>query len=229
MPYTRLEIFKHSQRIGKSVRTLRRWVARGCDLNDADSVGRFLEANKLRETNIEKSRRRRGVSNTGKAAEPFETPGNGELPPAGRKGAAATLQRLEHQEEESFRRLQSALQGGDRFEIDACQTYWLKVAETLRRSDASIDLARRQAETQIPLRQAEDVATAISEWLRIAFAQFLSSETQSLMGIREIGEYKAYAFERFKGIIDLTVRNALKTNSPVPDWASRRIKEAWNV
>jgi len=93
----------------------------------------------------------------------------------------------------------------------------------------AIEISRRAEETQIPLRQAEETATAIAEWLRIAFAQFLSSETQALMGIREIGEYKAYAFERFKGIIDLTVRNSVKTNSPIPDWAIQRIKTAWNV
>ena len=71
-----------------------------------------------------------------------------------------------NKEEESFRRLRTALQGGDQFEIDACQTYWLKVAETRRRLDVSIDLARRQAETRIPLHQAEDVVTYVSELLR---------------------------------------------------------------
>jgi len=65
----------------------------------------------------------------------LEPQGNGDAAAAGRRGAQHTLSRLEAQEEESFRRLQVALQGGDRFEIDACQTYWLKVAETLRRLD----------------------------------------------------------------------------------------------
>jgi hypothetical protein len=48
------------------------------------------------------------------------------------------------------------------------------------------------------------------------------------MGIRDIGEWKHCAIERFKGILDLTVKNSLKTRSPVPDWASRRIRDAWN-
>jgi len=46
---------------------------------------------------------------------------------------------------------------------------------------------------------------------------------------RDVGEWKAYAMERFKGILDLTVKNSLKTRSPVPDWASGRIRDAWNV
>jgi hypothetical protein len=71
--------------------------------------------------------------------------------------------------------------------------------------------------------------TAAAEWMRIAFTTFLSSEAQGLMGIRDIGEWKHYAFARFKGILDLTVKNSLKTRSPVPDWASKRIRDAWNV
>jgi hypothetical protein len=42
-------------------------------------------------------------------------------------------------------------------------------------------------------------------------------------------EFKAYFIERFKGILHLTVKNADKTRSAVPDWAKLRIWEAWNV
>ena len=56
---------------------------------------------------------------------------------------------------------------------------------------------------------------------------FLGSESQALMGIRDVGEWKAYAIERFKGILDLTVKNSLKTNSPIPSWAAQKVKESW--
>ena len=49
------------------------------------------------------------------------------------------------------------------------------------------------------------------------------------MGIRDVGQWKYYALERFKGILDLTVHNSLKTNSPIPGWAAEKIKESWNV
>jgi hypothetical protein len=49
------------------------------------------------------------------------------------------------------------------------------------------------------------------------------------MGIRDFGEWKYYAMRRFKGILDLTVKNSLKTNPPIPDWAAEKIKESWNV
>jgi len=49
------------------------------------------------------------------------------------------------------------------------------------------------------------------------------------MGIRDVGEWKHYAFERFRSILHLTVRNALKTNSPIPGWAASKVVESWNI
>jgi hypothetical protein len=57
---------------------------------------------------------------------------------------------------------------------------------------------------------------AYREWLRIAFAQFLSSESRSLMGIRDLAEFKWYAINRFRGIVYAVVKISRKTNSPIP-------------
>ena len=65
--------------------------------------------------------------------------------------------------------------------------------------------------------------------MRISFTTFLSSEANALLGIREVGELKFYCMERLKGILSLTVKGSLSTNSPILDWASERIKTAWNV
>src|SRR5262245_33927440 len=165
MPYSRAQLFELSKKVGRSWRTLQYWASQGCDLNDPESLGRFLEEKNRKRTNVQKFRERRGIvrdiSPTAQHQDSgrFEPQGNGDSAATGRRGAQHTLARLEREEQEAFVRLQTALQGTDRFQIDACQTYWLKVAETLRRSDASIDLVRRQTEVQIPLRQAEDVAT----------------------------------------------------------------------
>jgi hypothetical protein len=56
--------------------------------------------------------------------------------------------------------------------------------------------------------------------------QFLSAEGNALMGIHNFGEWKAYAIERFRGVLNFTIRNADKTNSPIPSWAKTRIKTA---
>ena len=149
MPYSRTQLSELSRKVGRSWRTLQYWASQGCDLNDPESLQRFLEEKNRKRTDAQKFRERRGIAqgaSAGVQLQESEPRGNGDSAAAGRRGAQHALARLEQQEEESFRRLQTALQGGDRFEIDACQTYWLKVAETLRRSDASIDLARRQAE-----------------------------------------------------------------------------------
>ena len=90
-------------------------------------------------------------------------------------------------------------------------------------------MARRDAEEQVPKKLAQDISLFIAEWIRIAFAQFLSSEARSLMGIKDLGEFKAYAIERFRGILDLTVKSSLQTRSRIPEWAAEKVKEAWNV
>jgi hypothetical protein len=99
----------------------------------------------------------------------------------------------------------------------------------LRKLDLAVEIARRSEEEQIPKKLGEDVALYISDWLRIAFVQFLSSEAVPLMGIRDLGEWKAYAVQRFKSILYLTVRSSLQTKSPVPNWAAAKVKESWNV
>jgi hypothetical protein len=99
----------------------------------------------------------------------------------------------------------------------------------LRRLDLAVEVARRAEESQIPLKAAEDAMTAAAEWLRIAIAQFLSSETTALMAFKDGGEFRAYFVMRFRGILELTVKNADQTNSPIPSWAKTRIREAWNV
>jgi hypothetical protein len=194
MPYSRPQLVELSRKIGRSWRTLQYWAAQGCNLNDPESVKAFLEAKELRKTNVQKARERArnrqdnhredGMRTTGSST----SLGNGEGPVASRKGAAAALERLEAAEESAHRRLEAALASGDRFRIQDAQDFWLKCSEVLRRLDLAVELARRDAEEQVPKRLACEVATAISDWLRISFMIFLSSECQVLMGIRDTNQ-----------------------------------------
>jgi hypothetical protein len=139
------------------------------------------------------------------------------------------LLRLEASEEEAHRRLQAALERGNPVEIEAAQSFWLRVAETLRRLDAGLELARRSLEEQVPKKLACDVALAISDWSRISFTTWLSSEARFLMACQTVGEFKAHAFETMRSILHMVVKASLKTNSPIPDWAAEKVKESWNV
>ena len=119
---------------------------------------------------------------------------------------------------------------GNAVAIDSAQPYWLRVAETLRRLDRELEFSRRSEEQMIPLRTAQDAVTFVSEWLRISITTFLSDEGLTLArGIKTVGDLKHYFAERFKGVMFLTLKNAGKTNSPVPPWALERIKIAFNV
>jgi hypothetical protein len=218
----------------KSERTIWRWVAQGCDLASERSIRTFVEAKHLRRSNVQKSYEKLlalGVSDGSRASHQaqFENLVSGELPPLGRRGAAAALRRLEETEERAHARLLTAMERGNPVQIEALQDFWLKCSEALRKLDLAIEMARRDAEEQVPKKLAQDISLFIAEWLRIAFAQFLSSEARSLMGIRDVGEFKSYSIERFRGILDLTVKSSLQTRSPIPEWAAEKVKEAWNV
>jgi hypothetical protein len=93
----------------------------------------------------------------------------------------------------------------------------------------AVEVERRAAEEQIPLRQIEDISRQIATWLRMAFVEFLSSEAPGLMAITDLGEFKAYAIERFKGVLHREVKTSLKINSGIPTWAADRVREAWNI
>jgi hypothetical protein len=223
-------------RLKRSQRTIWRWLAAGLDPDNERSIRAFVEAKKLRRTNVEKRRERlaaasvsNGSGSRASGREQFENLLSGELPPLGRRGAAAALERLEETEERAHARLLAAMQRGNPVQVQELQDFWLKCSETLRKLDLAVEMARRDAEEQVPKRLAEQISLYISEWLRIAFAQFLSSEARSLMGIKDVGEWKAYAIERFKGILDLTVKSSLQTKSPIPNWAADKVREAWNV
>ena len=153
----------------------------------------------------------------------------GELPLAGRRGAAAALERLEIAEERAHARLERALLGNDAVQIQACQDFWLKCSETLRRLDLAVEVARRQEEVQIPLKMAQAAVLYAGEWMRIAITQFLSAEITSLVAIKDPNEFKAYFFSRFKGVLDLTIKGADKTRSAVPAWAKESLELAWHL
>jgi hypothetical protein len=152
-----------------------------------------------------------------------------ELGPIGPKGAAAALARLEEIEERAHARLMRAIEAGNPFQIKGCQEFYLRSSETLRRLDLAVETERRIALEQIPMRQIEDISLQIATWLRLSFERFLNAESPGLMGIKDLGEFKAYAIERFRGILYQTVKAAIGNNSPIPPWAECRVIEAWNI
>jgi hypothetical protein len=87
-------------------------------------------------------------------------------------------------EERAHARLLKAMEKRNVFQVQAFQDFWLKCSETLRKLDLAVEMARRDAEEQVTKKLAEEISLFISEWLRVAFTQFLSSEGPTLMGIK---------------------------------------------
>jgi hypothetical protein len=182
--FSRIEVKEYARKLGKSERTLWRWIKAGCNPRDPKSLREFQVRAQIRETPIERARKRRRDNESRNIAfsaqegekrthEGYNGPqpscdvkGNGEtLPPAGRRGAAAVLDRLERQEEESHRRFLAMQASGDQVAIQAAADLWLKCSELLRKLDLAIEVSRRAEETQIPLRQAEDAIGCFSNFV----------------------------------------------------------------
>lgn len=222
---------KVAKQTSRSCRTIWKWKSEGCDLSDPASINTFSEGNQLRQNANLVRKGKTKSAETGTKLVDEATPDLDliELGPVGRRGAAAALQRLEQIEERAFARLSRAIEHGNQFQIKNAQEFYLRTSETLRRLDLAVEAERRSAEDQVPKKQAEAISLYIADWLRIAFAQFLSSETRSLMGIKDQGEFRFYAIDRFKGILHAAVKTSLKTNSPIPDWAAAKVVESWNI
>jgi hypothetical protein len=95
--------------------------------------------------------------------------------------------------------------------------------------DVPIEIARRQEETQIPLKTAQDAMTFAAECMRIAFMQFLSAQGKALMGIGDLGEWKFYAAERFRGLLSCC---SMAPARPIRRFRTRLRNESklrWNV
>jgi len=225
--YSEGRIFDLSRQTGRSPPTLRRWARQGVDLDDPEALKEFLERMDSRKPAFDRTKKRnfsrvrnRPVQNqlpserAERHQDRSEPAGNGETP-VERTVAQFALKRLELEEAQAFAGLQRALAAGNQLEVEQCQLFWVRLVESLRKLDLSIEIARRDAEMQVPLKTAEN-AVLTAERLRIALAQFLSSETTALMAFKDGDEFRAYFIERFRGILDLAVKNADKTNSPIP-------------
>src|SRR5215472_2886422 len=153
MPYTAVEIAEYGRKLDRSRSTLFKWISEGCNLRDDKSVREWVTRNTIRETNSRKvanaavttSRRLRMICHPW-GEHILLPPMVRHYPRAGKRGEAAALQRLERQEEEAHRRLVAALERNDSVQIAACQDFWLKCSETLRRLDLTVELARRNTE-----------------------------------------------------------------------------------
>src|ERR1700746_2999747 len=98
MKFSGIEIREYAHKLGKGERTLRRWVKQGCNLRDPKSVREWVVRNEIRQTPIERARRRKRDEQQKalteaplKPQERAAPPANGETLPEGRKGAAAAL------------------------------------------------------------------------------------------------------------------------------------------
>jgi hypothetical protein len=222
-----------ADRLGKHPATIFRWLNLGLDIDSETSIQEFLQGKKRKRnphtSAIAEVKTQAPVPVPEPDPDPDPDLDQIELGPVGKRGAAAALMRLEEIEERAHARLMRAIEAGNPFQVKAAQEFYLRSSETLRRLDLAVETERRNSEEQVPMRQVEDISLQIATWLRLSFERFLNAESPGLMGIKDLGEFKFSAIERFRGILHRTVKAAIGNNSPIPPWAESRVIEAWNV
>jgi hypothetical protein len=60
--YNGAQLFELPKKVGRSWRTLQYWAAQGCDLNDPQSLQRFLTEKNRKRSNVQKFREYRGLA-----------------------------------------------------------------------------------------------------------------------------------------------------------------------
>ena len=176
----------YARKYGVSKSTSRRWFDDGLDLTSESAVSIF----------------RASKSHGGKR-------GNGEkeiiakatshkLNTVSReKGAAAALERLEEAERAAYEHFELALREGDPLTIKTAREGWLKMGESLRRYDASVEAARREAGAMLAKEEAEGIFKALAYYMRIAGRQLI------------IGEVKEYCAEDDPAVLCASLESLL--------------------
>src|SRR5258708_6773936 len=200
--FTGKQVAEVSSKIGRSARTLHRWIADGCDILDEASLEQFKQLGQIR-----------GKGKAIEQTQPEQSVELGELPPPGEKGAVQALSRLQALEVRFAQRLEAALAKGQAKPIQAARDDYIKISEGLRRYEKEIEESKRDLGHLIPRGDAIDGARASAMWMRLSFHSWLSSFLPEILALaHNEREAKAKCHESFTEIIRVSVKNAKEAN-----------------
>lgn len=145
-----------AKRFQVTVRTARRWAAEAAPVDDDAALGEWLAG-----------RRSNGAEPPAAECPPRPAP-TAATESQAPVGAAAALRRLETEEAIAHRAMQAAMAAGSPAAQKASRRHWLELAGELRRADAALDAARRDAAELIPREELERIAHALGYCLRLA-------------------------------------------------------------
>jgi hypothetical protein len=101
------------------------------------------------------------------------------------EGAAAALKRLQEFEKNSSIRLNAAIAEGDQVVISSATKDHVSIAGALIKFENLGAAEQRESGALLPKGDMENAIVAISEWIRLSFQAWLSSETPNLVAIKD--------------------------------------------
>jgi hypothetical protein len=222
--------------LGVSPRTVRRWMDKGCDIDNPALIEEFKNSAEARSKGwIRKRAMERRRSNQDGREYRQDAPGTREgeeldnLPPAGDEGAVAALKRLQRFETLFARRLDRALQLNKAHLIQTARDDHAKIAATLLRYEREVEESKRDLGHLIAKGEAERGARAAAIWFRLAWRLWLSSSLPDILAMSDnLREAKHKAEITFAEILDVALKNAKESAFTMPDWADAVIREEFH-
>jgi hypothetical protein len=221
---TRNEILKGiAKKYDRGFSTVKRWAATGLDIGDDDAVARYVQALDLKAVGASAKaalRRRRGAK---------PKPSQGAVPDVKKalelqsvdpssEGAAAALKRLQEFEKNSSVRLNAAHAEGDQVVISSATKDHVAIAGALIKFENLVATEARASGELIAKGDMENAIVAIADWIRLAFQAWLSSETPTLVAMKDPHQFVTAARTGFALAVKAGFENSLKSRNPIPEW-----------
>lgn len=214
-----------AQIVGKSPRTIRRWVKAGLDISDREALMAYsnqMDLNAKGETHARSLERLSGNQTQAEV-------NLADLPEAGEPGAAKALKRLETLETQFYARVQAALATNNQKLISAARNDHSQIAETLRKYEKEIEESKRDLGHLIPRGEAEEAVRMASVWLRLTVMSWISSHMPALLAQPNPIEAKIYFLRTFSEILEVQMMNAKDATAALPEWGEAIIRDEFRA
>ncbi len=183
--------FEHyAKKYGVNKGTISRWVKAGLDVENPEAIAAYRAAKthggKNSAGEIAAGANPGTRIKPGDASAPLQMP-TGTLEEAAKLegGAAAALQRLEDAEKQAYIHVLWAMESKDAFAIKAAREGWLKLGDSLRRYDATIEATRREAGALLAKADAERMLKVFAYYLRIAGRQLVIGAARKIAAMED--------------------------------------------
>jgi hypothetical protein len=114
--------------------------------------------------------------------------------------------------------LNAAIAEADPVFISSATKDHVAIAGALIKFENLVAAEQRESGALLPKAEVENAIFAISDWIRLSFQAWLSSETPSLVAIKDPREFVGATRAGFALAVKSGFEDSLKSRNPIPEW-----------